>query len=81
MNNVPPLKKLAYDSMHKTPMIISNGLDRVHWNKYYTWEEVQQCMKEIPSGIAWEDVTRDFPKIGLLENLAQNISKAFSNGR
>ena len=81
VNNVPPLKKLAYDSMHKTPMIISNGLDRVHWNKYYTWEEVQQCMKEIPSGIAWEDVTRDFPKIGLLENLAQNISKAFSNGK
>ena len=79
VNNVPPLKKLASQYAHKSPMIISNGLNRVHWNKYYTWEEVQQCMKDIRYGICWEDVTRDFTQPSLLGNLAQNISNFITN--
>ncbi|MBR3510793.1 MAG: hypothetical protein IKN73_01910 [Alphaproteobacteria bacterium] len=73
VNNVPPLKQLAYDYIYKSPLIISNGLERVHWNKYYTWEEVQRCIQEIKEGINWDDVTRDFLQPKILQKICNNI--------
>ena len=75
VNNVPPLKQIAYDYAYKQPMIISNDFERVHWNKYYTWEEVERCMKDVPYGISWEDVTRDFPKPTILQTISHHLSK------
>lgn len=60
VNNVPPLRKIASEYVHTKPMIIYNQNTRVHWDKYYSIDEVYKCAKEFPYGIDWDDVIRDF---------------------